>query len=61
MDYKAIGLKAGIEIHQQLDTAHKLFCNCPTRVRAVDEHNGEFRRYLRATESERGKIGRAHV
>jgi glutamyl-tRNA(Gln) amidotransferase subunit E len=59
MDYKAIGLKAGIEIHQQLDTAHKLFCNCPTRVRAVDEHNGEFRRYLRATESEMGEIDRA--
>ena len=23
MDYKALGLKAGIEIHQQLDTAEK--------------------------------------
>ena len=30
MDYKALGLVAGIEIHQQLDTKEKLFCHCPT-------------------------------
>ena len=23
-----IGLKVGLEIHQQLDTGKKLFCNC---------------------------------
>jgi glutamyl-tRNA(Gln) amidotransferase subunit E len=26
MDYKKLGLKAGLEIHQQLDTKYKLFC-----------------------------------
>lgn len=26
MDYKKLGLKAGLEIHQQLDTG-KLFCS----------------------------------
>jgi len=29
MDYKALGLVAGIEIHQQLDTREKLFLPLP--------------------------------
>ncbi|WFN33495.1 Glu-tRNA(Gln) amidotransferase subunit GatE [Methanogenium sp. S4BF] len=58
-DYAALGLKAGIEIHQQLDTREKLFCHCPTVLRDVAEHNGEFFRYLRATVSEMGEIDRA--
>jgi Glu-tRNA(Gln) amidotransferase subunit E-like FAD-binding protein len=28
IDYKKLKLRAGLEIHQQLDTQHKLFCNC---------------------------------
>ncbi|RPI39780.1 MAG: Glu-tRNA(Gln) amidotransferase subunit GatE [Methanoregulaceae archaeon] len=59
MDYKATGLVAGIEIHQQLDTGEKLFCHCPTTLREIAEHNGEFCRYLRATVSEMGEIDRA--
>jgi glutamyl-tRNA(Gln) amidotransferase subunit E len=59
MDYKTLGLVAGIEIHQQLDTKEKLFCNCPTLLREIAEHNGEFSRYLRATVSEMGEIDRA--
>jgi len=59
MDYKKAGLVAGIEIHQQLDTAEKLFCHCPTALRETAEHNGEFARYLRATVSEMGEIDRA--
>lgn len=59
MDYEEIGLKAGIEIHQQLDTAEKLFCHCPTKLRDAEERSGEFRRYLRATESEMGELDRA--
>ena len=59
MDYKKIGLVAGIEIHQQLDTTEKLFCSCPTSLRATADHSGEFFRYLRATESEMGEIDRA--
>lgn len=58
-DYAALGLKAGIEIHQQLDTREKLFCHCPTVLRDVAEHKGEFFRYLRATVSEMGEIDRA--
>ena len=59
MDYKALGLVAGIEIHQQLDTKEKLFCHCPTALREISEHSGEFSRYLRATVSEMGGIDRA--
>ncbi|MDD4567915.1 MAG: Glu-tRNA(Gln) amidotransferase subunit GatE, partial [Methanoculleus chikugoensis] len=59
MDYEKLGLKAGIEIHQQLDTAEKLFCRCPTCLRETAERTGEFHRYLRATESELGEIDRA--
>jgi glutamyl-tRNA(Gln) amidotransferase subunit E len=59
MDYKALGLVAGIEIHQQLDTKEKLFCHCPTMLREIPEHNGELFRYLRATVSEMGEIDRA--
>jgi len=59
MDYNAIGLTAGIEIHQQLNTGEKLFCHCPTLLRDSLEHSGEFFRYLRVTESEMGEIDRA--
>lgn len=59
MDYEALGLMAGIEIHQQLDTREKLFCRCPTELRRFEDHSGEYFRYLRATESELGEIDRA--
>lgn len=59
MDFDALGLKAGIEIHQQLNTREKLFCHCPTILKKFDERTGEFFRYLRATESELGEIDRA--
>jgi len=59
LDYRSLGLVCGIEIHQQLDTACKLFCGCPTRHREVDESNFEFFRYLRPSRSELGEIDRA--
>jgi glutamyl-tRNA(Gln) amidotransferase subunit E len=59
MDYKELGLRAGLEIHQQLDTREKLFCRCPTLLRPTVEHSHEFCRYLRATESELGELDRA--
>lgn len=34
MDYKKLGLKAGLEVHNQLNTRHKLFCKCATTMSA---------------------------
>jgi len=56
---KDIGLRVGIEIHQQLDTKHKLFCRCPTILRDVEESNFEIFRYLRLKRSELGEEDRA--
>ncbi|KCZ72350.1 glutamyl-tRNA(Gln) amidotransferase, subunit E [Candidatus Methanoperedens nitroreducens] len=58
-DYRALGLKAGLEIHQQLDTEQKLFCGSPTLLRDIKESNFEFMRYLRPTQSEMGMVDRA--
>jgi len=53
-DYKSIGLRAGIEIHQQLDT-HKLFCGCPSLLRQ-DKPDIAVRRKLYAAAGETGKV-----
>lgn len=57
--YEELGLIAGIEIHQQLNTKEKLFCRCPTSIRESEESGGSFFRYLRATKSELGELDRA--
>ncbi|MFC7214951.1 Glu-tRNA(Gln) amidotransferase subunit GatE [Saliphagus sp. GCM10025334] len=58
-DYEALGLVAGLEIHQQLDTATKLFCACPTDLREPDESARRFTRYLHPTRSELGELDEA--
>lgn len=58
IDYKEIGLKAGIEIHQQLDSKNKLFCDCPNSI-SEEEVEFNFLRKLRATQSEMGEVDRA--
>ena len=48
-----IGLKVGLEIHQQLSTNKKLFCSCiPLES---DEYTKKFQRKLRAVKSELGE------
>ncbi len=55
IDYSRIGLKVGLELHQQLDTAEKLFCSCtPQLFKAEPETT--FLRRLRPTQSELGQI-----
>jgi len=58
INYADVDLIVGLEIHQQLDTRNKLFCNCGTKLIKEPELN-RFRpiiRYLRATRSELGEI-----
>jgi len=57
LDYKKLGFKCGIEIHQQLEGL-KLFCNCPTIIRR-DKPDFTIRRELRATAGETGDIDQA--
>ncbi len=52
--YESIGLRAGLEVHQQLLTAHKMFCRCPAG-RYTLNHDGEVLRHMRPTLSELGE------
>lgn len=53
--YKEIGLKVGLEIHRQLNTKTKLFCNCPTEE--INEGKEiRFVRRLREAQSEMGSV-----
>ena len=54
VDYEELDFKAGLEIHQQLDTS-KLFCNCPSVLRK-DEPDFEVMRKLHAIAGESGEI-----
>ena len=54
-DYKKIGFKCGLEIHQQLET-HKLFCNCPSIVHDENQPDMQFERRLRALAGESGEV-----
>jgi glutamyl-tRNA(Gln) amidotransferase subunit E len=54
IDYKSIGLKVGLEIHQQLATKKKLFCHCEEFQ--SDEFEFSFIRRLRPTQSELGQV-----
>ena len=55
MDYGKLGLKVGLEVHQELATEHKLFCQCPPEL-FRDEPEYTFLRRLRPSQSELGEV-----
>ena len=59
LDIDKIGLKVGLEIHQQLSTNKKLFCNCSSIE--TNEFTSKFSRKLRATKSELGTYDPAAI
>lgn len=58
MDYKKIGFKSGVEIHQQLDTEKKLFCNCRSSL-SKSKPIGKIIRKLRPVAGELGDVDAA--
>jgi glutamyl-tRNA(Gln) amidotransferase subunit E len=55
-DYKKLGLKIGIEIHQQLDSRTKLFCNCPNHLHGTRPPDFTVLRQQRPVLGEEGKF-----
>ncbi len=55
MDYGKLGLKVGLEVHQELATEHKMFCRCPPKL-FRDEPEHTFLRRLRPSQSELGEV-----
>ena len=54
IDFEKIGLRVGLEIHQQLNTSKKLFCKC--RPIESSEYTEKFSRSLRTAKSELGEL-----
>src|SRR5262245_42804397 len=53
LDYAEVGLISGLEVHQQLLTERKLFCQCPAG-RYSRRDDGTVLRHMRPTLSELG-------
>jgi len=60
-NYKELGLKCGLEIHQQLDTDTKLFCRCPTNLQGTREPDFTLKRLMRPVLGEMGEFDKAMI
>ena len=56
-EYRHMGLRCGLEVHQQLRTRHKLFCRCPNSD-YTNRYGAELLRHMRPTLSEMGEYDR---
>ena len=58
-DYGELGLKCGLEIHQQLDSRSKLFCRCPNDLQGTRDPDFTVLRYMRPVLGEMGTYDEA--
>ncbi|TFG01157.1 MAG: Glu-tRNA(Gln) amidotransferase subunit GatE [Promethearchaeota archaeon] len=58
-DYNELGLKCGLEIHQQLDSETKLFCRCPNGLQGTREPDFTITREMRPVLGEMGTYDKA--
>ena len=58
-DYKKIGLKCGLEIHQQLDSKTKLFCRCQNKLQGTRAPDFTLKRFMRPVLGEMGTYDEA--
>jgi len=54
LNYEEVGLIVGLEVHQQLLTQKKMFCNCPAG-HYTNTHDATVLRHMRPTLSELGE------
>ncbi|TFG18610.1 MAG: Glu-tRNA(Gln) amidotransferase subunit GatE [Promethearchaeota archaeon] len=58
-DYQKLGLKCGLEIHQQLETKTKLFCRCPAELQGTRDPDFTLKRLMRPVLGEMGTFDKA--
>ncbi len=58
-DYEKLGLKCGLEIHQQLDSKTKLFCRCPSELQGTRKPDFTLKREMRPVLGEMGSFDQA--